>query len=137
MDGKPIKIGVLGGSVTKGQSLKNQELENWTSLYLKAWKELFPNSETVLINGAVGATTSDYYSACFAEHIDEDVDLVILELLINDRRCVKSGGQTLLCFTIYCNSAESDAIAYEWLTRALLALPRAPAVVNLHASEFQ
>ena len=41
-----------------------------------------------LINGAVPATGSDYFAMCFGEHIDKDVDLVILEIAINDQRCV-------------------------------------------------
>jgi len=86
MAGKPTKIGILGGSVTKGHGLMRNNLENWTIKYLEAWKRLFPKSETTLINGAVPATGSDYYSMCFGEHIDEDVDLVIVELMINDQR---------------------------------------------------
>jgi lysophospholipase L1-like esterase len=84
--GKPIKIGILGGSVTKGHGIR--DAENWTYLFLNAWKQLFPKSETTLVNGAVPATTSDYYSMCFGEHLDEDVDLIIVELLINDQRYV-------------------------------------------------
>lgn len=43
-------------------------------------------SEIELINGAVPATGSDYYSMCFKEHIPEDVDIVIIELSVNDQR---------------------------------------------------
>lgn len=82
--GKPTKIGVLGGSVTKGHGVSH--VQNWTTLFLEAWKKLFPKSETTLTNGAVPATGSDYYSMCFGEHIDDDVDLVVVELLINDQR---------------------------------------------------
>ncbi|KAF8587434.1 hypothetical protein K439DRAFT_1407534 [Ramaria rubella] len=112
--GKPTKIGVLGGSVTKGHGLPHNSVENWTVKFLEAWKALFPQSKTTLINGAVPATGSDYLSMCFGEHIDEDVDLVIVELLINDQRL------------------ESNALAYEWLIRGLLSLPHNPAVINLH-----
>lgn len=75
--------------MTKGNGLLHNRVENWTAKFLEAWKALFPKSETTLINGAVPATVSDYLSMCFGEHIDEDVDLVILELLINDQRCVQ------------------------------------------------
>lgn len=37
-----------------------------------------------MINGAQGATGSDYFSYCFGEHIPEDVDLVVIELAVND-----------------------------------------------------
>ncbi|KIJ41190.1 hypothetical protein M422DRAFT_255694 [Sphaerobolus stellatus SS14] len=114
MAGKPTKIGILGGSVTKGHGLRRNQVENWTARFLEAWKALFPNSQTVLINGAVPATGSDYYSVCFGEHIDNDVDLVIVELMINDQRL------------------ERNAQAYEWLLRGLLELPKKPAVLNIH-----
>lgn len=42
-----------------------------------------------LINGAQGATGSNYFSYCFGEQIPEDVDLVVLELAINDGRYVR------------------------------------------------
>ncbi|KAF8583190.1 hypothetical protein K439DRAFT_1661401 [Ramaria rubella] len=111
--GKPIKIGVLGGSVTKGNGLLRNHVENWTVRFFEGWKALFPKSKATLVNGAVPATGSDYLSMCFGEHID-DVDLVVVELLINDQRL------------------ESEALAYEWLLRGVLGLPRSPAVVNLH-----
>lgn len=41
-----------------------------------------------LQDGAVRAIESDYFQTCFSEHIDEDVDLVVVELAINDRRSV-------------------------------------------------
>lgn len=41
-----------------------------------------------MINGAQGATGSGYFAYCFAEHIPEDVDLVIIEQAINDERYV-------------------------------------------------
>jgi len=87
MAGKPIKIGVLGGSVSRGHGL-GQEHFKWLRRFETAWKELFPKSKTTMINGAVAATGSDYFSMCFGEHIPEDVDLVLVELLINDQRCV-------------------------------------------------
>ncbi|GJJ16093.1 hypothetical protein Clacol_010372 [Clathrus columnatus] len=110
--GEPVKIGVLGGSVTKGHGLRTQS-DNWTNKFLEAWKGLFPNSQTELYNGAVPATGSDYLSVCFGEHLDEDVDLVLIELAINDQRL------------------ESNANAYEWLLRGVLELPKRPAVINL------
>ncbi|KAF8511952.1 hypothetical protein BU17DRAFT_54299 [Hysterangium stoloniferum] len=113
MAGKPIKIGVLGGSVSKGHGLTRENFK-WLRRFEAAWKELFPKSETTMINGAVAATGSDYFSMCFGEHIPEDVDLVLVELLINDQRL------------------ESNAIAFEWLMRGLLDLPNSPAVINIH-----
>ncbi|KAF5389729.1 hypothetical protein D9757_006062 [Collybiopsis confluens] len=93
--GQRIKIGVLGGSVSKGHSVTHQAL--WTTRYAKYFRETY-GVEVELINGSVGAT---------------DVDLVIVELAINDRRY------------------DSLAQSYENLIRALLVLPQKPAVINL------
>ncbi|KAG9094353.1 CRISPR-associated endonuclease/helicase Cas3 [Ceratobasidium sp. UAMH 11750] len=109
-DGHPINIGVLGGSVTAGHGVLHPEY--WTDVFFNWWNTTFPNEKNVFINGAVPATTTEYYSVCALEHIDEDVDLVIIEMAINDQR--------------------NDVFAqtYEWLIRTLLSLPNKPAVVN-------
>ncbi|KAJ7160192.1 hypothetical protein C8R46DRAFT_1107294 [Mycena filopes] len=109
--GAKIKIGVLGGSVSKGHGVKFEA--QWPTLYGAWWSAAFPRAEVQVLNGAVAATTSDYYATCFLEHIDADVDVVVVELAINDQR-----GEVL-------------AQSYEYLVRMLLGLPNAPAVVNL------
>lgn len=110
--GQPILVGVLGGSVTKGHGLTNPD-QNWTFKLLDQLRMLLPMSEIELVNGAVPATGTDYFSMCFQVHIPEDVDLVIIELSINDQRI------------------EPNAIAYEWLLRGLLNLPKRPAILNI------
>nr|KAF8609408.1 hypothetical protein BDV93DRAFT_464639 [Ceratobasidium sp. AG-I] len=111
-DGQPINIGVLGGSVTAGHGVVHPEY--WTDVFFDWWNTTFPNEKNVFINGAVPATTTEYYSVCALEHIDEDVDLVILEMAINDQRQV----------------IDLFAQTYEWLIRMLLSLPNKPAVIN-------
>lgn len=83
--GEPILIGVLGGSVTKGHGLTNPN-QNWTFKLLDQLRKLLPMSEIELVNGAVPATGTDYFSMCFQVHIPQDVDIVIIELSINDQR---------------------------------------------------
>lgn len=83
--GRPTKIGVIGGSISKGHGLTTQE-DNWAYRFAHAWQALFPNSTTSLVNGAVAATGTNYFSVCFREHVDDDVDLVIIELMANDQR---------------------------------------------------
>ncbi|KIK55053.1 hypothetical protein GYMLUDRAFT_888548 [Collybiopsis luxurians FD-317 M1] len=108
--GKRIKLGVLGGSVSKGHSVLHQH--QWSYQYAKYLRETY-NVEVELINGSVGATVSEYMETCFMEHTPEDVDIVIVELAINDRRY------------------DSLAQSYENFLRALLVLPQKPAVINL------
>lgn len=105
-----IKIGVLGGSVSKGFGIT--PAANWAMLYAEYIRETY-GVEVELINGSVGATVSEYMETCFLEHIPEDVDLVIIELAINDRRF------------------EDLAMSYENLIRAIFALPKNPAIINL------
>ncbi|KZT37078.1 hypothetical protein SISSUDRAFT_1129916 [Sistotremastrum suecicum HHB10207 ss-3] len=134
--GSPIKIGVLGGSVSAGQGVYNRA-ERWHEIYAQWWRDTFYNSTSAssdfemlddsedtearneairrmvqLVDGAIPATHSDYLQSCFQEHIDEDVDVVVVELAINDMR------------------TEKAAISYEFLLRGLLVLPNAPAVIN-------
>lgn len=71
-----------------------------------------------IINGAVGATISTYLETCFLEHVDDDVDLVVIELAINDQRL------------------EMLAESYENLMRAVFDLPSHPAIVHLQVSSF-
>ncbi|KAJ4470799.1 hypothetical protein J3R30DRAFT_3530589 [Lentinula aciculospora] len=118
--GQKIKIGIIGGSVSKGHGLRAHKF-NWSSIYAEYIRETFAQStsadaaniEVELINGAVGATISQYMETCFREHIPEDVDLVIIELAINDQRL------------------EYLAKGYENLIRAIFALPNKPAIINV------
>ncbi|KAJ3805715.1 hypothetical protein F5876DRAFT_81473 [Lentinula aff. lateritia] len=103
--GQKIKIGIIGGSVSKGHGLTDRR-HNWSHIYAEYIRETFAKStssdaanvEVELINGSVGAT---------------DVDLVIIELAINDQRL--------------------DVLAkgYENLIRAIFALPLRPAIINV------
>ncbi|KAG8768143.1 CRISPR-associated endonuclease/helicase Cas3 [Ceratobasidium sp. 428] len=110
--GQPINIGVLGGSVTHGHAVVHPQV--WTDIFFDWWNATYPHEENVFVNGAVPATGTAYFSVCALEHIDESVDLVILELAINDLR------------------GESSAMTYEWLIRSLLELPHKPAIISTH-----
>ncbi|KAJ1310849.1 hypothetical protein OPQ81_009367 [Rhizoctonia solani] len=110
--GEPINIGVLGGSVTHGHGVIHPEL--WTDIFFVWWNQTYPHEKNVFMNGAVPATGTEYFSVCALEHIDENVDLVIIELAINDLR------------------NEAAAMTYEWLVRFLLQLPNKPAIINAH-----
>ncbi|KIK64252.1 hypothetical protein GYMLUDRAFT_241433 [Collybiopsis luxurians FD-317 M1] len=107
---QPIKIGILGGSVSMGLGVT--PATNWATLYAEYIRDTY-GVEVELINGSVGATTSEYMETCLLEHIPEDVDLVFIELAINDRRF------------------ESLAVAYENLIRAVWELPNRPAIINV------
>lgn len=109
--GEPIKLAVLGGSVSAGHGVKSEE--NWSTVIQNWFQETFPRSPVSLINGAIPATGSDYYSSCFMGHIDEGSDIIFIELAVNDQ------------------FSEGDAKSYEWLLRTLLALPSKPAIIHV------
>ncbi|KAF8742138.1 hypothetical protein RHS02_03529, partial [Rhizoctonia solani] len=110
--GEPINIGVIGGSVTHGHAVVHPEL--WTDIFFEWWNQTYPHEKNVFVNGAVPATGTEYFSVCALEHIDENVDLVIIEMAINDLR------------------NEAAAMTYEWLLRFLLQLPNKPAIISAH-----
>ncbi|GAW09145.1 capsule structure designer protein [Lentinula edodes] len=118
--GQKIKIGIVGGSVSKGHGLKDRR-DNWSYIYAEYIRETFAqatssnasNVEVELINGSVSGTITQYMETCYREHIPEDVDLVIIELAINDQRL------------------EYLAKGYENLIRSIFALPQRPAVISV------
>ena len=94
---------LISGAFFSGHGVNDDQ--NWSTQFFRWWNETFPHPDNSFTNGAVPAVTSEYYSACFKEHIgtpprsivlsvidsdvrlvDEDVDLIILELGINDGR---------------------------------------------------
>lgn len=77
-----------------------------------------------MINGAQGATGSGYFAYCFAEHIPEDADIIIVEQAINDERYV-----LLKTSTDFRNVWSIDT--YENLIRVLLDLPNKPAIITV------
>ena len=81
--GQPITMVVVGGSVSSGSGIQHRtnvwvtRLFDWVSLS-------FPQAEHKLINLAMPATSSSYYSPCILDMLPFDVDLVVLEYSFND-----------------------------------------------------
>ena len=124
VSGMPVVTFGLTAKVTKGHGV--QPNENWVVRFEEWWNQTFPLAQTKIQNGAVAATGSDYFSMCFLEHIDADVDLILTELAVNDQRCAVFS-RAHVCFAdVYRH--EGNAESFEWLMRALLELPSRPAV---------
>lgn len=120
-NGQPVTISAIGGSVSAGHGLYlsgfERERDGPGNLHWRIYNwitEQYPHPDHKFVNGAVAGSGTDYFSACFGEHIPEDSDLVILEFAINDQRGT--------------NAQDS----YERLIRALLDLESKPAIINLH-----
>ncbi|KAJ9121924.1 hypothetical protein QFC24_004506 [Naganishia onofrii] len=120
-NGEPISFGVIGGSVSSGHGLivrgPTDERNGPLNMHKRIFDYLtakYPHPDHKFTNGAVSATGSEYFATCFAEHIPEDVDLVMVELAINDVRHL------------------DYQVEYEMLVRGILDLPNKPAIINLH-----
>jgi hypothetical protein len=62
-----------------------QEFEIWVKILGDWLRDWFPHDGLItIINGAVPATGSGYFSFCFPLHIPDDSDLVVIELGVND-----------------------------------------------------
>ncbi|KLT45432.1 hypothetical protein CC85DRAFT_299497 [Cutaneotrichosporon oleaginosum] len=81
--GEPVTFSAIGGSVTAGHHVVAEEI--WVKLLGDWLRDWFPHDGFItVINGAVPATGSGYFSFCFPLHIADDSDLVVIELGVND-----------------------------------------------------
>jgi lysophospholipase L1-like esterase len=109
--GEPIKLGVIGGSITAG-AIASDPGNSYSGLLLAWWRKRFPKCEIDLINAGVGGTGS-MYGALRAgrDLLSGTPDLVVIEFAVNDNW--------------------TDGEAYEGLVRQVLAQPNQPAVILL------
>ncbi|KZT55636.1 hypothetical protein CALCODRAFT_518641 [Calocera cornea HHB12733] len=112
MRGEPIKMAVLGGSVSRGRN--SFPGGPYHGRIFRTWNEtFFPHPQNTIVDGSRPATGTKYFSMCWGEHIPEDIDLVFLEQSINDRRTMESADN------------------WETLARSLLELPHNVAVISI------
>ena len=111
-EGKPIVLGVIGGSITAGASADAGKA--YADLVTAWWKEKFPGVTFMPVNAGIGATDS-IYGAHRAQNdlLGKNPDFVIVEFSVNDR-----GGT---------NTQE----AYEGLMRQILQSKNTPGVLAL------
>lgn len=87
--GKEVKIGVIGGSISACVDSTPEEcyltvLERELAISFGAH-----GSKVRVYNGAVAAVGSDYFKACWASGLPDEVDLIIVELAVNDEAAGK------------------------------------------------
>ncbi|KAE8537735.1 hypothetical protein D1P53_005791 [Cryptococcus gattii VGV] len=117
MRGEPLTISAIGGSVTKGHQVWENEI--WFHKFWE-WLTEFAGEDVEIkeVNGAAPATGSDYFSFCFPLHIPSNSDLVLVELAVNDE------------------GIPEHVENMENLLRGLLDLPSKPAVMLVEAMAF-
>ena len=82
--GEDITVGFLGGSITMGCNASD-ESKRYVNRIFAHFQEMFPKSEMTLVNGGIGATTSQFGAArLYDDVLRFDPDIVFVEFSVND-----------------------------------------------------
>ncbi len=112
-EGKPIVVGVIGGSITAGAAA-GTEGNRYGNLVADWWRKTFPEAQVSFVNAGIGATGSDIGSHRVTQDlVAKNPDFVVVEFGVNDP------------------PDEFHARTYEGLVRQLLVAPKQPALVLL------
>ena len=85
--GEPVRVGVIGGSITEGASAVT-EAQRWGNRVAQWWKDTFPKVAVDFVNAGIGATGSDIGCHRVAQHLLRyPPDLVVAEYAMNDVGC--------------------------------------------------
>mmetsp|Transcript_3873 Transcript_3873/g.8308 ORF Transcript_3873/g.8308 Transcript_3873/m.8308 type:complete len:495 (-) Transcript_3873:846-2330(-) len=116
LSGKPVRIGVVGGSISYGHGATQKGRTDWVSVFQKYLATAFRN--VTLRNGCIPGTPSAYMVVCLDMSVDPDVDVVFSEYILNDGRhdSISNNPKTR---------------EYERLVRRVLGLPSRPAMVMM------
>lgn len=128
INGNKIKIGVLGGSISTGHTLENPLVETYHSNLFYWWNETFPHNDNEIVNGALPATGSSYFTYCYNKHLPNDLDIIFIEFSINDGSVYpteRGNGDPMITKNM------------EQLIRSLLQLPNEPAIILISFFSFQ
>jgi lysophospholipase L1-like esterase len=111
--GKPITVGVIGGSITQGAKASN-EAHRYGNLVADWWRKTFPSAEITFINAGIGATGSSYGAMRIQRDLlARQLDFVIVEYAVNDP------------------NTQASAETFEGVIRQILNQPNHPAVLLL------
>lgn len=111
--GEPIRIAVIGGSITQGAGASSHERQ-WGSMFTAGWRRAFPKCAIDFVNAGIGATGSDIGAFRLARDVlEKKPDVVAVEFAVNDR------------------PGRERAESYEGVIRQLLKDPRGLAVIQL------
>jgi lysophospholipase L1-like esterase len=112
-EGKPITVGVIGGSITQGAKSSKPELK-YSNQIAQWWRTNFPKNKVEFVNAGIGATGSNYGALRVGRDLlAKNPDFIVVEYAVNDGN-TKEAAETL-----------------EGLIRHILKAPNQPAVVML------
>ncbi|KLT40834.1 hypothetical protein CC85DRAFT_141454 [Cutaneotrichosporon oleaginosum] len=133
--GKPVRLGVIGGSNSAGQGVwaDNQMMYSQLNMHVQLFNYLdarFPQrgkvmeatgggDENSFVNGAKFGRGTEYFTMCSDVHLPEELDLVVVEFAVNDQYNLEA------------------TEAYEFLVRYLLERPGSPAVLELQTFGYE
>lgn len=118
MDGKPVTVGMLGGSITQG-SLSSTPNTCYAYLVYQWWAERFKDSSITYVNGGIGGTTSQFGLArAKSDLLSYNPDFIITEFSVNDK------------------ATSLFKETYEGLIRKMLIIPTEPAVMILNNVQY-
>ncbi len=118
MEGKTIRIGFIGGSITAG-SLSGTPYTCYAYLVYNWWREKFPMSQVDYINAGIGATTSRFGVARVSEDLlCYNPDVVFVEFSVND------------------SNEEKYMETYEGLIRRILSDACGPSVILINNVDY-
>lgn len=110
-EGKPIVVGVIGGSITQGAKASKPELK-YGNQVAQWWRTNFPNNKVEFVNAGIGATGSNYGALRVGRDLlAKNPDFIVVEYAVNDGN-TKESAETL-----------------EGVIRQILKAPNHPAVV--------
>lgn len=114
LSGEKVTVGFLGGSITQG-SLSSTPETCYAYLVYEWWKQKFPETEIVYINGGIGGTTSQFGVSRVKEHmLCHEPDFLLIEFAVND------------------DNTEFFEETYEGLIRTVLGSEKTPAVLLMN-----
>ena len=111
--GEPVRIAVIGGSITQGAGASRTE-NQWGRKFAAGWRRAFPKCRIDFVNAGIGATGSDIGAFRLGRDVlARNPDVVAVEFAVNDA------------------PGQERAESYEGVIRQLLKDPRGIAVVQL------
>ena len=111
--GEPVRIAVVGGSITRGAGASKPE-NRYGERFAAGWRRAFPWARIDFVNAGVGATGSDIGAFRLQRDVlSKKPDVVVVEFSVNDGR------------------GDRWAASYEGVLRQLLKAPGGIAVIAL------
>lgn len=115
--GQPIRVVMLGGSVTNSAAYAAQGL-SYATRFFSFINTTWPNPGHSFVNWGQPSANSAWFAPCVDTLVGKEADLVVVEFAVNDKQAAER--------------ASPQRRTYEQLLRRLLGLPSRPAVVMLH-----